>query len=141
MRVVFDAVVFVRSLLNPHGSSGKLVFAHADDYELVVSEPVVREILDVLSRPEITRRIRSIADMDLRRLLDIFSTAEIVEPADIPPVCRDPNDDKFLATAIGGNAALLVSADKDLLDLGAYQGIKIVDVATLLELLEERNSA
>jgi len=137
MRVVFDTVVFVRSLLNPYSQAGRLVFAHADDYALVLSEPLVREILEVLQRPEITRKIRTVAEMDMGRLLDLFSQAELVEPAAIPAVCRDPNDDKFLATALAGGVDFLVSADKDLLDLEAYQGITIVDVATFLGILEE----
>ena len=139
MRAVFDTVVFVRSLLNPYSRAGKLVFSHADDYALVLSEPLVREILEVLRRPEITRKIRAVAEMDLGRLLDLFSQAELVEPAAIPPVCRDPNDDKVLATAVAGRVEVIVSADKDLLDLATYQGIVIVDVATFLDMLEEES--
>ena len=140
MRVVFDTVVFVRSLLNPYSQAGRLVFAHADDYALLLSEPLVREILDVLQRPEITRKIRAVANMDMGRLLDLFSQAEVVEPATILPVCRDPNDDKVLATAVAGGVDVIVSADKDLLDLAAYQGITIVDVATFLGILEEESA-
>jgi predicted nucleic acid-binding protein len=36
-----------------------------------------------------------------------------------------------------GEADYIVSADRDLLDLGEYQGIKIVDVATFLRILNE----
>lgn len=137
MRAVFDTVVFVRGLLNPYSHSGNLVFAHADDYALVLSEPLVREILEVLRRPEITRKIRAVSGMDMGRLLDLFSQAELVEPATIPPVCRDPDDDKVLATAVAGRVDVIVSADKDLLDLAAFQGITIVDVGTFLSMLEE----
>ena len=136
MRVVLDTVVFVHSLLNPYSQAGKLVFAHTDDYALVLSEPVVREILEVLQRPEITRKIRAVAEMDLGTLLDLFSQAELVEPAAIPSVCRDPNDDKFLATTVAGGVDVIVSADKDLLDLAVYQGIAIVDMAAFLGMLE-----
>jgi predicted nucleic acid-binding protein len=45
-------------------------------------------------------------------------------------VCRDPNDDKFLACAIDGQAQYLVSADKDLLDLGTVEDIAIIDAPT-----------
>lgn len=99
-RVVIDTVVFVRSLLNPHSRSGRLIFAHADEYRLILSAPIIREVLEVLHRPEITRKIRFVADMDTRRVLDILSQAELVEVAEISPISRDPEDDKFLATAV-----------------------------------------
>ncbi|HLJ68344.1 MAG TPA: hypothetical protein VKX16_13385 [Chloroflexota bacterium] len=47
MRVVLDTVVFVRALINPYGMWGKLLFASADSYELVLSEPIIREGLEV----------------------------------------------------------------------------------------------
>jgi uncharacterized protein len=135
--VVIDTVVFVRSLLNPFSFSGKLIFAHADEYHLILSAPIIREIVEVLKRPEITRKIRFVAGMDSRRVLDLLSQAELVELSRIPQVSRDPKDDKFLATAVLGEANYVVSADRDLLDLGEYQGIKLVDVATFLKILTE----
>lgn len=136
-RVVIDTVVFVRSLLNPHSRSGRLIFAHADEYRLILSAYIVREILEVLQRPEISRKIRFIAEMDTRRVLDILSQAELVEVAEVSPVSRDPKDDKFLATAVLGQADYVVSEDRDLLDLREHQGIEIVDVAAFLKLLTE----
>jgi putative PIN family toxin of toxin-antitoxin system len=135
--VVIDTVVFVRSLLNPFSFSGRLIFAHADEYRLILSAPIIREILEVLRRPEITRKIRFVAGMDTRRVLDLLSQAELVELSSIPQVSRDPKDDKFLTTAVSGGADYVFSEDRDLLDLGEYQGIKIVNVATFLKILEE----
>lgn len=60
-----------------------------------------------------------------------------MEVAEISPICRDPEDDKFLATAVLGEADYVVSEDRDLLDLREQQGIKIVDVATFLKVLGE----
>ena len=135
--VVIDTVVFVRSLINPLSFSGRLIFAHADDYQLILSAPIVREILEVLQRPEISRKIGFVAGMDARRVLDLLSQAELVELSDIPAVSRDPKDDKFLATALAGGAEYVVSEDRDLLDIEEYHGIKLVDVATFLKILEE----
>ncbi len=137
-KVVFDTVVFVRSLINPHGLWGQLVFARAREYRLIVSKPVVQEVTEVLRRPELTRKYRSVATRDLRAILSLFSYAEAVEIGeDLPRVCRDPNDDKFLATARAANARYLVSEDEDLLELTEYEGTKIVDAATFLQILDE----
>ena len=135
--VVIDTVVFVRSLLNPLSFSGRLIFAHADEYRLILSALIVREILEVLQRPEVTDKIRFAEGIDTRRVLDLLSEAELVElPADnIPQVSRDPKDNKFLATAVLGDADHVVSEDRDLLDLGEYQGIRIVDVSVFLKIL------
>jgi predicted nucleic acid-binding protein len=39
---------------------------------------------------------------------------------------RDPDDDKFIETAIVGKADFLISGDSDLLDLGAIEDILIL---------------
>ena len=133
--VVIDTVVFVRSLLNPHSFSGKLIPAHADEYRLILSTPIIRETLEVLQRPEITRKIRFVAGMDTKRVLDLLSQAELVELSNIPQVSRDPKDDKFLQTAVLDKADYVVLEDRDLLDFGEYQGIKIVEVGTFVRTL------
>lgn len=50
---------------------------------------------------------------------------------------RDMDDNKFLETAIIGEAAYVISGDKDLLTIGVYQGIKILKPADFLELSGE----
>jgi len=135
-RVVFDTVVFVRALINSYSYCGRLVFSHYQDYELILSPAVVREILEVIRRPELTARLSTLAGLDLRRVLDIVSGAEIVELDAIPAVSRDPKDDKFLATARTALAVYLVSQDQDLLVLGQYEGIQIVNCEDFLRLLE-----
>jgi putative PIN family toxin of toxin-antitoxin system len=41
------------------------------------------------------------------------------------PVCRDKDDDKFLAAALGGSAQYIVKGDDDLLVLDGHQNLKI----------------
>lgn len=50
----------------------------------------------------------------------------------LKPVCRDPQDDAILATAVAARADLLVTGDKDLLVIGSFQGIPIVPPAECL---------
>jgi uncharacterized protein len=140
VRVVFDTVIFVRCLLNPHSLWGELIFRHAGEYTLVISEPVVREILEVLHRPELTRKFRTVENMDTARVLDILAEAQAVEVTNIEPVSRDPKDDKFIAAAQAAGAAYLVSEDRDLLDFGEHAGIPIIDGMTFLRILEASDS-
>ena len=139
LRVVFDTVVFVRALINPHSTWGRTVFQHSGDYRLFLSEPVLREILDVLQRPELMRKFRSLERLDLRRVLDVLGRAEAVDLPTVPKVARDPKDDVFLATALAARARYLVSEDQDLLVLGEYEGTQIVDTATFLRLVQDRS--
>jgi putative PIN family toxin of toxin-antitoxin system len=136
-RVVFDTVVFVRGLINPHSICGRLVFAQADRYELVLSRPVVEEIVEVLHRPELTTRFRALAGIDLRALLELLSQAELVELETIAHVSRDRKDDKFLATAQAAAADYLVSEDQDLLVLVQHGLTKILSASAFLAFLEQ----
>lgn len=135
-KVVFDTVVFVRGLINPHGPWGRLVFRHSHQYRLVMSPPVLAEIVEVLTRPELTRKFKSLQQMDIWAVLTILSQADVVELESIPAVSRDPEDDKFLATAKAARAGYLVSADDDLLVLGEYDGIRILSADAFLAILE-----
>ena len=52
---------------------------------------------------------------------------ELVTPTSLDqPVCRDPEDDQILGTAIAAQAQCIVTGDKDLLVLQQYEGIQIV---------------
>lgn len=134
--VVLDTVIFVRSLINPSDLWGRLVFVHGARYRLVVSEPVVVEILEVLHRPELARKYRGVARANLQTVLDILADARVIEVGEIPTIGRDPKDDKFLVTAALAGADYLVSEDQDLLVLREYEGMHIVDGATFLDLLD-----
>jgi len=134
--VVFDTVIFVRSLINADGRWGRLVFDYADRYRLVISQPVLIEILEVMTRSSLTRKYRGLATRNLQAILSMLSNADVVDVAVIPPICRDPKDDKFLATAVAGQAALLVSEDEDLLGVREYESVRIITAAAFLAILE-----
>jgi predicted nucleic acid-binding protein len=50
-----------------------------------------------------------------------------IEPAELPSdLCRDPTDIPILGTAVGGECALLISVDRDLLDMRRINEIPII---------------
>jgi putative PIN family toxin of toxin-antitoxin system len=138
--VVCDAVIVVRALINPYSYWGRLLFEHATEYRLIVSPPILAEVLEVIQRPRLTRKYRMLATRDPATVLALLAAAEIIEIEAIPAVSRDPKDDKYLATAALAGADYLVSEDEDLLVIGEYQGVTIVDGRTFLHLLEQRPS-
>jgi putative PIN family toxin of toxin-antitoxin system len=61
----------------------------------------------------------------------------LVDPQPLSkPVCRDPDDDLVLATAVGASATAIVTGDDDLLVLGNYSGIEICTPRRFLEQLD-----
>src|SRR5439155_22958147 len=102
MRAVVDTVVFVRALINPHGRWGRLLFELCDRYTLVLSPPIIREILEVLYRSRLRERFPQIDEVAVDLVLAIFQKAEVVEPTERLSICRDPNDDKVFECAAAG---------------------------------------
>ena len=140
-RVVFDTVVFVRALINPAGRWGQLVFTHSHGYTLLVAQPLILKLLDVLHRPKLARKYRILPGLDIARVLELVGEAHLVEVHDVPLVSRDVKDDKFLATAVAGGADYLVSEDQDLLVLERYEGVRIIDTRTFLRILDTEAGA
>ncbi|OGL39508.1 putative toxin-antitoxin system toxin component, PIN family [Candidatus Saccharibacteria bacterium RIFCSPLOWO2_02_FULL_46_7] len=52
-------------------------------------------------------------------------------------ICQDPDDNKFIETAVLGNCDFIISGDRHLLGIGQYEDIKIIKPAAFLKLLED----
>lgn len=73
--------------------------------------------------------------MIVRQLKQISRAAEIVQPTTSVQIVRDPNDNPIVECAVEGKADMIVSLDKDLLALKAYEGIPVLHIADLLATL------
>ena len=65
-------------------------------------------------------------------LSDIVPKLHQIEVTTEVHVCRDPDDDKFIACAVDSKSKYIVSGDKDLLSLGSHEDVEIVTVADFL---------
>lgn len=118
--VVFDCNVFLQALANDESPAAKaLDFLEAGVITLFVSEPVLREVFDVLTRPKLRRQMPRLTDVRVSALLQrLANKAALIQ--NVPEEFhypRDPKDEMYLNLAIVTNAIYLVSRDKDLLDL------------------------
>ncbi len=52
-------------------------------------------------------------------------------------ICQDPDDNKFIETALLGNCDYIISGDRHLLELKQYQDIKIIKPAVFLKLIKD----
>jgi uncharacterized protein len=126
-RAVLDANVFVAAAIRPEGPPGLLLRRFLQDaFELVLSPAIAKEIAAALDYPAVHKCIRG--PIDTAHWLDsILLLADLVEDGPLPqPVSQDPDDDKYLHAAVVGRASVIVSGDKHLLELGDYQGVRIV---------------
>lgn len=143
LRVLIDTNIWISGFINPFGAPARVLQLLTEDrYRLVVSHALLAEVEDVVTRPHIRRRLRA-GDDRIDEFLRIARTTGIwVEPTGTLRLCRDPNDDIILETALLGNATHVVSRDDDMkrdLDLIANlqtRGVEVVSVAQFLTLLE-----
>ena len=127
MRLVLDTNVVVAGLV-ARGLCHELIEDHLPAHEAVLSEPLWAELLGCLEEK---------LGLDPRELpfLELYRRhAEWVEPVALDgPVCRDPDDDRVLATALAGEADVVVSGDEDLLTLEDFRGVEILSPRVFLE--------
>lgn len=143
IRAVIDTNIWVSSLLNPSGYPAKLRKAFEEGiFEVVVSEPILIEIAEVLNRPRIKDKY-GITEYDIKELLILIEerSEHVLLDEDIN-ICRDPDDDLIIETAMKGKAQYIVSRDDDLKfapEVSAalsLSGIIVLTVAKFLSVIE-----
>jgi len=128
VRAVIDTNVFVSGVI---GSSYPVQIIQAwrkGEFVLVISIPIIKEISEVLRRPEIKKFIR-LKPTEIRKIIKALKTRTYIAPTEIKVnvIETDPADNKFLACALEGLADYLVTGDKKhLLPLKTFFEIKII---------------
>jgi uncharacterized protein len=131
-RVVLDTNIFVSMALGGH--VGKINDEwRAGKFILIVSEDIVSEYLEILQRPKLHLKSRTIAAIVNR----VYRRAEFVTPEEkIFVVLADTSDNKFIEAAITGKTDYIVSGDKHLLELKEYKSIPIITAREFIDILE-----
>lgn len=137
LRVVLDAYVYVSAVLRPEGTPGRVIgrFLRDAAFEIVLSPAIVEEVLRAFTYPKVRKLIRTDVDPDLWLENIVVLAAVVTGEAEQPRVSSDPDDDKYIAAAIQGHAAFVVTGDGDLLTLEEHAGIRIVTPRAFLTLL------
>jgi putative PIN family toxin of toxin-antitoxin system len=129
-RVVIDTNVLISSLLLAMSTPARAVDKAVTNAQLVATRETLRELIEKLHSPKFDRYVRRERREAL--LERIASLVEIVEVLQAIRASRDPKDDKFLEAAVNGRADVIVTGDKDLLNLNPFRGIAIVTPADYL---------
>jgi putative PIN family toxin of toxin-antitoxin system len=98
LKAVLDANIFISSLLNKSGAPARLQDLWKDDeYLLLSSPPIIREIKAVLYLPRIKTKY-CLNDFDIQKLLNLIEMEAILVPGitDVGNIIpEDPSDQIF----------------------------------------------
>lgn len=134
---MLDTNVFVSGPINPEGPPADILRAlRSNRFTLISSPPINEEIIEVLNRPYLRERYGPAT-----RIFDVsFILWEVAALVFHLPDLRarsDPDDDKFLAAAVGSRANYLVTGNVgDLLPLHGYQNVTILSPREFASILK-----
>ena len=142
VKAVVDTNLFVRVMLKGKITAPLLEAWRDNKFILVLSEPIIEEIFEVLYRPRIKKAITDDEIEELRDLIEEkrrIGYALLVDPRQKLRVSKDPDDDMFIECAVEAKADYIVTGDKeDLLSLRRYEDIEIISVTRFLRTLKAK---
>jgi putative PIN family toxin of toxin-antitoxin system len=121
VRLLFDTNVLFAAFLS-HGVCAGLYEEALLHSEIVVSEEILSELGEKLvSKGKLTKA-------DAAEVIGaVRSDAEVVGAMTLDKaVCRDPDDDMVLGSALAGKAHMIVTGEKDLLVLKTFRNTPII---------------
>ncbi len=123
-RVVIDTSVFVSRLLLPASIPAQAVRQAVEEAQILMSEEVLRELAEVLSRPKFNPYVTV---QERQHFLGLLTRiVEMVPIIHTVNECRDPKDNKILELALSGEADFILTGDRDLLTLNPFRNINII---------------
>lgn len=136
MRAVLDTNVIISATLIRGGNEDRILRAwQRGAFELVLSPQILEEMARALFYERL-RKFRWMSEEEVLALLQSLAGGSLHVSGEITvEASRDPEDDKFLAAAMEARAEYVVSGDKDLLELKAHKGVRIVTPARFLKVL------
>ena len=132
MRCVFDTNVIVSAALFEHSKPAQALNKAFNDGEVLVSQTTEKELEEIFFRtkfdPYTTIEERT------EFLHYFFQQATKIEITKKVSICRDPKDNMILELAVSGQADVIITGDKDLLDLNPFEGVPVLLPTDFLKL-------
>lgn len=122
MNVVVDTNVFISGFVWK-GYPGKIVEAWLDGkIHLVASTDILEEYSLVADR------ITSKYGVKLNHFIELLATncTVVAVSGKKKQISKDPDDDKFIYSALESKTKIIISGDKHLLELDGYMGLEIL---------------
>lgn len=126
-RIVVDTNVLISGVLSETSTPARAVERALTDGQLLASTATLRELMETLLSSKfdayVSREKRDALLLRLAPLVEIVTVVQMVHAS------RDGTDDKFLDVALNGRADVLVTGDRELLELNPFRGIAILTPA------------
>jgi putative PIN family toxin of toxin-antitoxin system len=131
VNIVFDTNVLISSILI-EGSIADLVLTKAEKYHnILCSDKIYVELVKILMLPKFDKYVSLYRR---KKFIESFKNRAIfVKVEEVINACRDPKDNIFLELAVSGNAHIIISGDKDLLELNPFRNIRIISPKEFIE--------
>ena len=124
-RIIIDTNLWISFLIT--NDFNKLDhFLDSDKYQIVFSEELFNEFLEVLHREKFNRYFN---DLNIKYLIEIINDKVLfVNVFSVVDVCRDVKDNFLLSLAMDGDVDYLITGDNDLLSLKHFQKTSIITI-------------
>lgn len=130
MTIVLDTNIWISALLWGGTPYEVLELSQQQRWVLICTPKILAELQRTISRPKFTHLLIR-GGWTIQELVDAVSSIS-THVSDQPSSLRipaDPTDEKFVAAAVAGEADVIVSGDRHLLDLKEVAGIPILTPA------------
>jgi len=141
IKATYDTNTLVSGTTISHGPISNVINAWINnDVEMITSEALIDELSRTLQKPYFTSRL---SDEQTQSFINVIRERATIVPitSTLPTVSKDPDDNIVLATAESGNASYIVTGDRQLQDIKQFKNIKIVNVRTFSEIIEDEKVA
>ena len=134
MRIFLDTNVLA-SAVATRGLCADVLREVFSNHELIISDSLLKELRRVLKQKF---RVSSFLISEFINLLQ--QDTVLIKPVALPAVnIKDKDDLIILASALSGNADLLVTGDKELLELAKVENLEIVSPRAFWEKLKAQS--
>jgi uncharacterized protein len=129
LKAVFDTNIFVSALAMPGGQAERAIDLVLDAWvNLYISKEIIHEVLGVLAQ-KFSKGPEELS----RTAVFLSELGELVVPRKKLAVLDDEPDNRILECAATGNADVIVTGDRAMLNLKNYQEIRIVSLRQFLD--------
>ena len=125
VKCVVDTNVLISAALTK-GAPFRVVEHLIKNNALIFSKETISELSSRIIQPKFDKYV-SAEDREAY-VNNLILSADLVIIDNLIQGCRGRDDDKFLETAVKGDARFIISGDQDLLTIHRFEGIDIVTV-------------
>lgn len=130
-RVVLDSNIIISAVVYRGKPRQVLELAFEGNIQAYTSPILLAELTEVLTK----KFLLSSEEINLieQELKEVF---EIVHPTKTFHLQKDEDDNRVLEAAVEGKCDFIVTGDKELLQLGSFRAIKIMDADQFLNIMK-----